>query len=96
MSVPHTVPLGALPDSMQTGAPVLQAIVPRLHGLPGGVQLVPATQAVHTPLALQTMSVPHDVPAATLVPLSLHTGAAPEQESVPLWHLFVGVHDPPA
>jgi len=36
------------------------------------------------PLPLQTMSVPHDVPATTLVPLSVHDGAAPEQTSMPL------------
>ena len=96
MSVPQTAPLGALPDSMQTGAPVLQAMVPRLHGFPGGVQIVPATQAAQAPPALQTMSVPHEVPAATLVPLSMHAGAVPVQTSVPVWHLFVGVQAPPA
>ena len=59
---------------------------------PGTVQVMPATHAAQTPLAPHTMSVPHDVPAATLVPLSVQVGAAPEQTSVPLWHLFVGVH----
>ena len=96
MSVPQPVPLGALPVSMHTGAPVLHAIVPRLQGFPGGVQIVPPMQAAQAPLALQTMSVPHDVPAATLVPLSVQDAAEPVQTSVPLWHLFVGVQAAPA
>ena len=96
MSVPQAEPFGALPDSIQTGAPVLQAMVPRLHGFPVGVQIVPATHATQAPVALQTISVPHEVPAATLVPLSVHDGAEPVQTSVPLWHLFAGVHAAPA
>ena len=44
MSEPHGVPFGWLPASMQTGVPVLHAIVPRLQGLPGTLQVMPATQ----------------------------------------------------
>ena len=96
MFAPQTVPFATSADSMQTGVPVLHAIVPLRHGLPGTTQSIPWTQAPHAPVALQTMSVPHDVPAATFVPLSVHDGAAPEQTSEPVWHLFVGVHAPPA
>jgi len=95
--VPHTVPFGASVDSMQTGVPVLQAMVPRRQGLPGTVQTIPAWQAAHEPFAPHTMSVPHEVPAETFVPVSLHVGAAPEQTSVPVWHWFaVGVQAAPA
>ena len=84
MSEPHGVPFGWLPASMQTGVPVLQAIVPRLQGLPGTLQVMPATHAPQAPFALQTMSAPQLVPAATLVFASMQVGAAPEQTSFPL------------
>src|SRR6185369_16221766 len=92
---PQTVPLGALPDSMQTGAPVLQAVIPLLHGLPGTAQSLPATHATQAPWPLQTRSVPHDVPAATLVLASVQEIDG-EQVSVPLWHLLVGWQAAPA
>jgi hypothetical protein len=95
MLAPQTVPLGASVDSMQMGVPVLHAMVPRRHGFPATVQSMPATHAPHAPLALQTWSVPHAVPAATFVPVSAQVGAAPEQTSVPVWHLLVGVQAPP-
>jgi hypothetical protein len=95
MLAPHMVPLGASADSMQTGVPVLQAMVPLRQGLPGTTQSIPCTHAAQLP-PLQTMSVPHDVPTATFVPVSVHVGAEPEQTSAPVWHLFVGVHAPPA
>ena len=41
------------------------------------------------------MSVPQDVPAVTFVLVSVQDGAAPEQTSAPVWHLFAGVHAPP-
>ncbi len=96
MLVPHTRPLGASDDSMQTGVPVLQAMVPRRHGLPGTVQIIPATHAAQLPFAPHTMSVPQEVPAGTFVLVSVHAGAAPEQTSVPVWHRFAGVQAPPA
>jgi hypothetical protein len=92
---PQIVPLGASLDSMQIGVPVLQAMVPLRQGLPGTTQSIPCMHAVQL-APLQTMSVPHAVPAGTFVPVSVHVGAAPEQTSVPVWHLFVGVHAPPA
>ena len=95
MFAPQALPFATSPDSMQTGVPVLQAMVPLRQGLPGTTQSMPCTQAPQAPVALQTMSVPHDVPAVTFVLVSVHDGAAPEQTSAPVWHLFVGVHAPP-
>src|SRR5262245_3009662 len=86
MPAPHTVPFGWLPDSMQTGAPVLQAVAPLLHGLPGTAQSLPAAQLVHMPPPLHTMSVPQAVPGVTLVLASMQVIAG-EHVSVPLWHL---------
>ena len=79
MLVPQTVPFGASPDSMQTGVPVLQAMVPLRQGLPGTTQSMPGAQAAHAPVAPQTMSVPHDVPAATFVLVSVHAAPRPSR-----------------
>jgi hypothetical protein len=95
MLAPQGVPLGALPDSTQTGAPVLHVICPLLHGLPGTGHSMPCMHPVQLPLALQTMSVPQEVPAATFVFASMQVGADPLQFSVPLWHLLVGWHAAP-
>jgi hypothetical protein len=43
-----------LSDSVQTGAPVVQTIIPVRHGLPVTAQLPPAAQVEHAPL-LQTI-----------------------------------------
>ena len=67
---PHPVPLGALPDSMQAGAPVAHEVVPALQGL-AGWQLFPSAHATQVPL-LQTLSAPHDVPLVTGVVPSVH------------------------
>jgi hypothetical protein len=56
LPVPHAVPLGALADSMQTGAPVLHAVMPTRHGLAAMEQLAPAAHATHAPAASQTLS----------------------------------------
>ncbi len=82
-SVPQEVPLAAFPDSVQTGAPVSQVVIPVRQGLPETVQAVPAWHATQLPVALQTLFVPQLVPVATSVPLSLQTGAPVEQASVP-------------
>ena len=95
LPVPHDVPLATLPESRQTGAPVLQVIVPLRQGLPATVQLAPAMQAVQVPDALHTMLVPHDDPAGRLVVASVHWTVAP-QDSVPLWQGLMGVQDSPA
>jgi hypothetical protein len=93
--MPHVVPLGVLPDSMQTGAPVLQAVVPVRHGLPATEQAAPATHVTHVPAELQTLSCPHALPGGTPIPVSLQVGAAPAQSSRPVWHALVGVHASP-
>jgi hypothetical protein len=83
MFVPHDVPLATLPDSVQTGPPDVHTVAPVRHGLPVTGQLAPTVQFVHTPVALQTMFIPHDVPAARLVFLSVQTGNPVEHASVP-------------
>ena len=68
--LPHEVPFALLPFSVQTGAPVVQRFDPVRQGLVG-VQVVPAVHEAHAPL-LQTMFVPHEVPFAFAVPVSMH------------------------
>jgi hypothetical protein len=51
---PQEVPFGWLSDSVQTGAPVVQVIIPLRHGLPVTAQLPPAAQPAQAPL-LQTI-----------------------------------------
>jgi hypothetical protein len=93
--MPHDVPSVVLPDSIQTGAPVLQAIVPERQALVATVHMAPATQATHVPAGLQTLSGPHDAPGGTPMPVSLQVGADAEQSSLPAWHALVGVHVSP-
>jgi hypothetical protein len=81
--VPHDVPLATLADSTQTAAPVLQVVAPVRQGFPVTAQDAPTLQSVQLPVALQTLSLPQVVPAATSVPLSVQTGAPVEQPSVP-------------
>jgi hypothetical protein len=83
LPLPHVMPFGTLPDSMQTGAPVLHAVVPVRHGLPATMQLAPATHGTHVPLALHTLSCPHGVPGGDAVPESLQVEVEPEQLSDP-------------
>jgi hypothetical protein len=81
--VPQDVPLATFPDSTHTGAPVLHAVAPVLHGLPVTAQLRPDWQAMQLPVELQTSAVPQLVPAGTSVALSLQTGVPVEQACVP-------------
>ena len=81
--VPQEVPSATFADSTQTGAPVLQVVVPVRHGLPLTVQVAPTLQSVQVPVALQTLSVAQVVPAAARVPLSVQTGAPVVHESAP-------------
>ena len=74
MFVPQEVPLAAFPDSVQTGAPVSQEVVPVRQGLPLMLQVAPTVQLTQLPVEPQTLFVPQVVPAATSVPLSLQTG----------------------
>jgi hypothetical protein len=76
--------LVVLPDSTQTGAPVLHDVVPARHGLLATMHAELATQSPHVPAALQTLSVPHDAPVGAFIPVSLHVGAALEQSSLPV------------
>ena len=57
-AAPHNVPTGLLPLSTQTEVPVVQEVIPYLHGLVGW-QVWPATQETHIP-SRQTWFVPHD------------------------------------
>jgi hypothetical protein len=75
--VPQVVPAGVLPESRQTGAPVLQSMTPVLQGAPGLVlQALPASHITQVPLPLHTMFEPHAAPAPTLSP-SLQPGDVP-------------------
>jgi hypothetical protein len=83
MLVPQPVPLATFPDCVQTGAPLLQTVVPVRQGAPEGEQLAPAWQLTQLPVAPQTLLVPQLVPAETSLPLSLQTGVPVAQASVP-------------
>jgi hypothetical protein len=81
---------------MQTGAPVLQAVVPVRHGLFAMEQVDPTTHATQVPVELQTLSCPQAAPAGTFIPRSTQVGDALEQSSVPVWQaLAAGVHTSP-
>lgn len=63
--VPHGVPGGRRPVSVQTGDPEPQAMAPPAEqGFPVE-QVVPGVQALQTPAPEQTWPVPHEVPGAT-------------------------------
>ena len=96
MLVPQLVPFATLPDGVHTGAPVLQVVIPVRQGWPVTAQLAPAVQFPQTPVALQTRLVPHDVPAARFVPVSVHCAVPVEHTSVPAWQGFAGAHVAPA
>src|SRR3954467_9838206 len=83
MFVPQEVPLAAFPESVQTGAPVLQDVVPVRHGLPLTLQVAPTVQLTQLPVELQTLFVAQLVPADTRAPVSLQTGVPVKHESVP-------------
>jgi hypothetical protein len=96
--VPHPVPFGTfIPVSVQTGAPVVQESVPPWH-LFDGVQASPLLQVTHAPALLQTIPVPHAVPAALLAVAS-HTGDPVVHAIAPLlqgsvgWHVAPVVHE---
>jgi hypothetical protein len=90
--VPQDVPFGtSFCVFVHTEAPVAQLVAQTVHEL-AGVQTVPAVHATQL-VPWQTMFRPHDVPAATAVPVSLQTGSPDAQSVVPLSHGFVvGVH----
>jgi hypothetical protein len=90
---PQLVPFATLPDTLHTGVPPEQSVVPVWHGLPGE-QAVPVTHAPHVPLS-QTWPAPQLVPSTTL-PVALHTATPVEQLVVPVWHGLVGEQEVPA
>ena len=95
MLVPQDVPLATFPAAEHTGAPVAQLVIPVRHGWPVTVQAAPAAQATQVPVALQTRLVPHTVPGARLVLVSVHVGVPVEHASVPEWQGLVGAHVAP-
>ena len=82
--LPQDLPAAAGPVSTHTGAPLVQSILPTLQGSARS-QAMPALQATHSPVELQTLSLPQVSPAARFRAASLHTGAAPAQSRVPSW-----------
>jgi hypothetical protein len=91
LPIPQPFPFWALPEGLHTGAPVVHSSLPVLHGSLTG-QASPATHAMHTPLGLQTLSVPQEPPAAIDLPVSLHFGLPPAHSRVPSWHGSAGTH----
>jgi hypothetical protein len=92
--VPHVVPLATFdPWSAHTETPVEHDVAPTWQGLLG-VHDTPAVHALHVPLS-HTSLVPHAVPFARLVPVSLHTGTPVVHDVVPVWQLLAGVHIAP-
>ena len=83
MLVPQAVPFWTFPASTQMGAPVLQVIAPVRQGRPEMAQVASAVHSTQAPVALQTLLVPHAMPADKLVPVSVHCGAPVEHDSVP-------------
>jgi hypothetical protein len=93
--VPHVVPfVRLLPVSLQTDTPVEHDVDPVWHGLTG-VHAAFAVHALQEPLS-QTALVPHVVPLARLVPVSLQTETPVEHDVVPVWQALAGVHETPA
>ena len=69
MFVPQGVPLGLFPEAKHAETPVEHEVIPAWH-ISVGWQAFPAAQAAQIP-PLQTLSVPHDVPFAIVVPVSV-------------------------
>lgn len=90
--VPQDVPLARLSDSMQTAAPVLHAVTPVRHSLPGTEQVEPLAQGTQAPVASHTLSFPQADPGAKFVDLSVHAAMLCEQSREPTWQALAGVH----
>jgi hypothetical protein len=95
-SVPQLVPSGSRTAvSRHCCVPAAQEVTPVRHGSGLGPQAASATQATHAP-PLQTWSVPHDVPFAICVPVSMQVCVPVAQENVPATHGFgLVAHVPP-
>ena len=74
--------MGWSPDSVQTGAPVAQEIIPVRHAFPAGAHAVPAVQLAHEPL-LQTLFSPQAVPFAWGCCVSVQEATPSEQVVCP-------------
>jgi len=95
LPVPQVVPFGLLSVSVQTGAPVVQTMLPTRQGLPVTSQAIPATHASQLPLR-QTLSAPHTVPFDWRSVSSMQTIAFSLQTNIPLWQGLAGTQAPPA
>jgi hypothetical protein len=93
--VPHIVPFGLLSVSVQTGAPVVQTILPTRHGRPVTSQAMSATHDSQLPLR-QTMSAPQTVPFACRPGSSMHVIAPSLQTNIPWRQGLAGTQAPPA
>jgi hypothetical protein len=93
MLVPQEVPLTTSPMATQTAAPVEQSVIPSWQRLVG-VQAAPDAQATQAPLS-QTSPDPHDVPLATGLPVSAHSGLPDTHDTSPVSQALVGVQLPP-
>ena len=91
---PHEVPFGWSPSSVHTGAPVVQATAPVLHGFPVTEHEPPAAQEMQTP-PLQTRSCPQEVPFAWGCCVSVQAATPLEQLVCPRWQRLVGVQPLP-
>ena len=58
------------------------------------MHIAPAAHGEHAPI-LQTLSVPHEVPSVTFIPVSTQLTDG-EQTVVPAWHALAGTHESPA
>jgi hypothetical protein len=91
---PHDVPFGWSPFSVHTGAPVVQATAPVLHGCPVKEHEPPAVHAMQAP-PLQTMPCPQAVPFAWGCCVSVQAATPLEQVVCPRWQRLVGVQPLP-
>jgi hypothetical protein len=82
------------PESTHTDVPVAQLVLPVWQGS-AGVQAASATQPTHVP-ALQTWSVPQEVPSESGVPESTQVEVPVAQLVAPVWQGFAGVQATPA
>src|SRR5206468_807124 len=96
LPVPQAVPLvPAVAPFSQVWVPVAHEVIPVWQGSGWVVQAALSRQPTHAP-EKQTRFVPHEVPSASAVPVSLQNGWAPLQAIAPVWHLFVsGEQAPP-
>src|SRR6266700_8022752 len=95
MLLPQVNPLVASPVDMHTELPVAHDVVPTLHVIPFGVHARFCGQSTQAPW-LQTLSVPHTVPALTATIVSLQVGVPPAQLSLPRWQVLTGEQSAPS